>query len=804
MDASVDATFSGRPMPRPLRLLLLSVLACAGGAAVAAEALVSPYAPPPFVPPVARPRVYVTPADLPALRERVRHPRNAGAWAAHRAALASAVDGSLPPPRDAKSGNADARVLAVVESCAFEHLLSGDRASGRRAVDVLTRYLAQVVHAPKDYNTSGQAIFTIGLVYDWCHPLLAEAERAALRAAVAHLARTSLEVGWPPVKQRDVTGHGPEAQVQRDLLAAALAMHDEWPELWAVVAGRVFERFVPAKRIMYPARMHHQGSHYTSYRFQWEMLATLLLERAGWPEPYGPDQRHALDWMLYARRPDGQVLRDGDTHANNRPPGVWDGRAHRSFFLAGNRWGNPYYKEQFLRALPDQRPVTPSGNQTLNPVEWLVFNDPALEGRPASELPLTRFFPSPKGAMIARTGWDEGLDSPAVVVECKVNEWHFANHQHLDAGAFQVYYRGMLATDSGYYQAAVNVTDTPENAGSTGYGSLHDVNYHKRTVAHNALLVHDPAERFETTRWGRFPIANDGGQRFPNRWEEPTTHEVFLDPANRYRIAAVLAQGAGPDARRPDYSYLKGDLRDAYSDKVVAYERSFVFLPLGDPARPAALVVYDRVESARPEFRKAWLLHGLEEPEIAGQRIVYRDRRPGYRGKLTCDTLLPRAGDATLTPVGGPGREFLVDGVNHPALLRPDGVNEGGGWRVEVSPATPRRLDHLLHVLQVGDHAPADVAPLPAATIETATHVGTRIADRVVLLAKRRDRSADAVEFTVPGAGECRVLVADLAAGEWVVETAGAPAARVTVDAASGVAWFPASAGPCALRRAVN
>lgn len=766
--------------------------------------LTSPYAPPPVTPPAGHPRVYLTARDLPRLRENVRHPQNAGARAAHRAALASTVDGTLPAPKSAKSGNADARVLAVVESCALEFLLTEDRAVGRRAVDVLQRYLGSVVYAPKDYNTSGQAIFTIGLVYDWCFPLLTDAERASFRAAVVATARDALEVGWPPVKQADVTGHGPEGQVQRDLLAAALAMHAEWPEFWRLVAGRVFERFVPPKQFMYPARMHHQGSHYTSYRSQWELLATLMLARAGWPELYGLDQQHVLDWMLYARRPDGQTLRDGDTHSNNRPLGVYDARAARSFFLAGNHWGNPFYKQEFLRAFPTLQPAAPSGNQTITPVEWLVFNDPQLAGRPFTELPLTQFFPSPKGAMIARTGWDDGLDSPSVVVECKINEWYFANHQHLDAGAFQLYYRGALATDSGYYQAAINITDTPENSGSSGYGSLHDVNYHKRTIAHNALLVFDPAEKFETTRWKKFAISNDGGQRFPNRWEEPATQGIFTDPKNRYRIASVLGHGAGPDAARPAYSYLKGDLRDAYSEKITAYERSFVFLPLADPARPAALVVFDRVESARPELRKAWLLHGLEEPELAGQRIVFRDRRPGYRGKLTCDTLLPRAGDTTFTPVGGPGREFFVNGVNYPALLRPEGSNEGGGWRVEVSPTTPRRLDHFLHVLQVGDHSPTETAPLASELIETPTHAGARLADRVVLFAKRRDRSADAVTFTIPGAGECHVLVTDLTGGEWLVESAGAPAQRVTVPAESGVAWFRAPAGACTLRPAAK
>lgn len=784
-------------------LLLGLCLAVVLAGSAAGGSLVSPFPPPPCTPPPGHPRVYVTARDLPLLRQRVLHPQNAGAWAAHRAALGREADGVLPPPAPDKAGNADARVLAVIESHAFEHLLHGGEAHARRAIEALLRYVGSVVYAPKDYNQAGQTVFTIGLVYDWCHAALRGDEAARLRAAVVASAR-AMETGWPPLQQGNVTGHGPEAQVQRDLLAAAIAMHDEWPEFYALVAGRVFDRMVPPKRFMYPARHHHQGSHYTGYRFQWEMLGTLLFARMGGPELYGPDQRHVLDWMLYARRPDGQILRDGDTHSNNRPPGAYDARAHRSFFLAGNHYGNPHYKQEFLRGNPALVPAPASGNQTLNPVEWLVFNDPELGGRPFTELPLTTFFPSPKGAMIARTGWEDGLDSPVVLVECKVNEWYFANHQHLDAGAFQLYYRGALATDSGYYQAAINRTDTPLNEGSTGYGSLHDVNYHKRTIAHNTVLVHDPAEKFDSRRWGHFPPANDGGQRFPNRWQEPTEHEVFLAPENGHRIAQVLAQGAGPEAARPDYSYLKGDLRAAYSAKVAGFERSFVFLNLRDAAHPAALVVFDHVEASAPEFRKTWLVHGLEEPAIEGNRTVFRDRRPGYRGKLTVDTLLPRPGEAHIAAVGGPGREFLVEGVNYVAHLRPDGVNEGGGWRVEVSPSTPRQTDFFLHALQVGDHAPRDTPPLPVVAIETAARAGLRIADRVVVFAKRRDGATEAVSFMIPGAGVCRVLVTDLAPGEWIVEAAGASSQRLRVGPADGVAYFTAPAGDCVLRPAAS
>ena len=42
--------------------------------------------------------------------------------------------------------------------------------------------------------------------------------------------------------------------------------------------------------------------------------------------------------------------------------------------------------------------------------------------------------------MVARTGW--GPD--AVIAEMKTNVYNFTNHQHLDAGAFQIYHKGAL------------------------------------------------------------------------------------------------------------------------------------------------------------------------------------------------------------------------------------------------------------------------------------------------------------------------------------------------------------------------
>ena len=80
----------------------------------------------------------------------------------------------------------------------------------------------------------------------------------------------------------------------------------------------------------------------------------------------------------------------------------------------------------------------------------LLWRDFDLEPKSPDDLPLTRYSGTPFGWMIARTGWDKDC----VIAEMKVNENFVGNHQHLDAGSFQIYYKGPLAIDSGAYQGS--------------------------------------------------------------------------------------------------------------------------------------------------------------------------------------------------------------------------------------------------------------------------------------------------------------------------------------------------------------
>ena len=103
------------------------------------------------------------------------------------------------------------------------------------------------------------------------------------------------------------------------------------------------------------------------------------------------------------------------------------------------------------------------GNRDNEVLFEFLWRDLDLQPKPIDTLPLTRYFGSPFGWMVARTGWDD----QSVIAQMNINEYNFSNHQHADAGAFQIYYRGPLAIDSGVY------------SGSSGrYGSLHCRNYY--------------------------------------------------------------------------------------------------------------------------------------------------------------------------------------------------------------------------------------------------------------------------------------------------------------------------------------
>lgn len=654
------------------------------------------------------------------LRQRLTHPLMKPTWE-------KVLKASRTKPEGLKLS--DLGTLASAK--ALVSVLNNDTPSCREAVDLAKGYLPTATFDVSIQDVSrpiGALILNSAMAYDWCYPLLSRADKELFIAHLERLAGT-LETGYPPVRGGAITGHAGEAMLMRDTLSAGIAIYDEKPEMYRLAINRIFAEFIPARDFFYPSGMHHQGNAYGPYRYSWEIQCAWILKRMTGEDYFSREQGLLPYHWIYGRRPDGLQIPDGDMF--------------RSMSLAGvNLLTAAYYNDRLLQS----EYLAARDADRVPPIERILFWDPALESQPA-KLPLARLFGFPLTSVIARTGWDEN----AAIVEMKMTDYQFNNHHHLDAGAFQIYFRGALAIDSGVYGP---------------YGSDHDSNYLKRTIAHNAMLIFDPGEQFR-----RGEKANDGGQRWPANGSEPRDLNALR--SNGYKVAEVTAKHVSGD-----FSFLEGDLTQAYNGKVKAYKRGFVFLNLRDASRPAALIVYDRVVSANPEFKKSWLLHSIDEPEVRDAVTVIRQQR----SKLVNHTFAPR--DFHIVKVGGAGHEFDVNGANHRPQkpVKPD--DEAGSWRIELSPTKPAAETEFINVMQVMD---AETAPLPVVRVEAGQMSGIRIGGRIVLLNLNAAKFAGSASFDA-GAG-AKVVVTGIEPGQWHVSLNG----RDTVRTATDVLEFDAS-----------
>ncbi len=283
--------------------------------------------------------------------------------------------------------------------------------------------------------------------------------------------------------------------------------------------------------------------------------------------------------------------------------------------------------------------------------------------KPEARVPLARHFEN-MGQTFLRSGSGPD-DAYAMFVAGGI----LNVHKHFDSNSFTLYKKGFLALDTG---------TRPEPG-------QHLSHYYCRTVAHNAILIHMPGEQMPAY-WGdpapseeRLPVPNDGGQ-------------------NKQLGSKVIAFET-----QPEYAYVAGDATPVYSDnKCRQAVRQFLMIA------PDFFVVFDRVISTQPDFKKSWLLHTAEEPTLAEGEFSASEGE----GRLFCRTLLPE--DAQMSKVGGPGKQFWSDGRNWslPAGYRtPETTPLLGQWRVEISPRQISAADTFLHLIQTGDRSLERMVP---------------------------------------------------------------------------------------------
>ncbi|MCK5801537.1 MAG: DUF4962 domain-containing protein, partial [Lentisphaeria bacterium] len=424
------------------------------------------------------PRVYATAASL----EKFRAPSR-GARKEWLASFRRRCDGFLKLPVDrepsqeyanyraggldtskAKLGNklrgASARATSRMRDLAFCYLLSGDERYGRKAVERAVEMATWDPQGVTSYHNHDQVFrditWKLATTYDWCHDLMTEEQRAAVRAAVEIrgevLYRDLAES--TPITEAPYNSHGITAYGFLGVCAVALAHDSE-------VADRWFRFVVSTYPAIFPPWGGEEGGWCQGVGY-WKWSAPFAwyffdaLKSATGFSMYDKAFCRNNGWFkIYMHPPwcDRHHFGDG----NHGRPGVTD--SSNMAHLA-SMYGNPHYQWY-----ANNVPYTYSG---IYSYWWYDMDAPA---RPPVDMPQGRYFPD--------IGWaamhSDLSDPDDVMLLFKSSPYGSFNHSHADQNHFVLYaYGEPLLIDSGYYDY---------------YGSPHDKNWTRQTKAHNNVLV---------------------------------------------------------------------------------------------------------------------------------------------------------------------------------------------------------------------------------------------------------------------------------------------------------------------------
>jgi heparinase II/III-like protein len=439
---------------------------------------------------------------------------------------------------------------------------------------------------------------------------------------------------------------------------AGLALDGEHPEAKNFVeyGGDFFQqRLFPARRLQDGA-VHNSfgyGRKYTMWQTGhfiscwhsatgenlWQRIDT---EQDGWA-------RQEMLFNIYGRYPDGTYLRFGDSYSLTS-----DFYSFRAVSERVAAYRDPV-GQGFLQMLIEQN----AGKVVEKPSAYVYFlnYDPELEMVPVNTLPPAKLFSRDGlGMAIWKSGWQN--NGTTVFFKCGN---YFGDHGHFDQGHVDIFRRAPLLIDSGHYLT---------------FSGEFRTEYWHRTVAHNSILITDPA----------LP-AEEGGQR--------VFHSQDDDTIGKYLSNTTAETGDLLDYVEQDwFSYAAGDLTAAYpAGRVESVTREVAFVD------NRFVVVLDKVRTVRPELVPRVLWHCPTYPRSSdeGRRFIV-DRQGG---RAIATVLLPESASVAWVD------SFEVGGRKIQPVGKYAAVDGMGVGRFEITdPAAG--ADHLfLTVIEVTD-VPAD------------------------------------------------------------------------------------------------
>ena len=673
--------------------------------------------------------------------------------------------------------------LERIQIKALAYLVTEDPYYGYEAILYLKNYIKSldiVKIASDQCRQYGAVMCTAAIVYDWCYDLLTDLDKEQIIAGVENCicrgkneAGAKMEVGFPPSGQGVVSGHGSERQILRDYLAFATAIYGDNDSWWDYIAARVCNDYAPMRNYYYQSGMVHQGTGYIAGRYISDLFSAWIMKVATGADLY-EGQDTVTRSLLGLECAPGKLFNDGDKTGDAIAASTYLHLAYITAYLESD----PTLLAQANHLLGDE-----TFSDNYNYLSSVLFA--AVRGlsdiKPAEDryegMELIQYNGAPLGQYVIRSAWNSE-DSAAVLM--RIKERTTANHEHLDAGTFEIYYKGALTTDGGVYN---------------NYGHEHTQYFHHATISHNGLIIYNPNLASNDKGW------YSGGQR---RLGETSTLNGWLN--SNYDTGLVTGRQHGyadEDKTSPLYAYIAGDITKAYAADTVNYVgRRMLTVYTGDEDYPMAFFVYDDITSDKKTFKKTFLLQISSDvaPEIDEEEQTVTTEHDGGKLILTC-----LSEDVKIEGIGGRGvnekgnysaaksQNYMINGKQ--LSPKSDGVDDGHWGRVEISNAKDVDTISFLNVITVTD---AGNKKTPTVRdLNSAVGVEGAVFDKkiVAIFATSRERATEELSFDVSGSSSMSYYVSGVAEGEWTVTVDGDEIGSFEASAEGGLLTFTAPAG---------
>ena len=706
------------------------------------QTFASPFPHPPVYPTAGKhPRVMVSSLNIEKIKSNLEKPQNASAYRSYLEYCKKEMSGEY-------DGNTF-ELLTRIEAKAFRYLMTGEELYGHQAIYNIKNAILTAEHIEIDpYRAYGLTMYVAACVYDWCYSIMTELDREQIVRGAINLLGRRMEVGCPPAKEGAIAHHTVECQILRSYLSLGIATYDEHPEIYEFVAGRLYNDIVPAQNFMLGSEKHWEGAYYAPFRFcnLLDAQYLILAMSEGKAEMFDAKSLHTvantfMDFTLPGLTYDRiHVFEMGDVAASTFID------YFSSCFLASNMFRDGKLKgfsyNHFHHATDFDKTID---NTYVSAVRYLILNDPDLapadpfEGRELVKM--TKF---PGSAIFARSAWND-KNAPAVYMT--MPEFYSASHSHAEAGSFQIYYKGMLASDSGYY---------------TTHGIGHHAAYTRQTISANSILVYNPGFIVEG---GWRDHVYSGGQSLRQditRIIAPYTLESAMECASMNQLTLLGKAADTTDGYR--FSYIAADMTKAYDEETVEeVTRHMLSAMTDDEKHPMVFATFDRITAKRSHFKKTALLHSQSAPTVSDDgTVIITNVKDGNNGKLVAQSLLT---DMTVSVFGdGNGAEYTIQDT----VFKPRSYNyDDPDYRIELSPKHPNATDLLFTLMYVTD-ADNGETPVKATDISTDVLAGALLFDRALMFVKSKDRLADSFEVKLPDtSGKVDVYVAGIECGTW-------------------------------------